>query len=130
MTEEDLGKFAMMIQNMGSLFCRRIGPDEVEAYFDFLKEYSLRTIHRALEKAANDRDPSDIYLRTCPLTALEIKAAAVEVLVEDSRNEKFKIGCDKCAGTGFILDSAKNIAKRCECWLEAMKARKIEEARK
>lgn len=101
---------------------RSVSQDEIEFFYDELKEYPLKTLRRATEMAMADRDPDDAFLHRAMLTVQETKAAAEKILEEMPATSK--VGCERCGGIAWIMgggDSGRVVAWPCECLYNAAK---------
>lgn len=125
MNETERPLFLRKMKEMANAVDRKITPEQVDSYFKHLKDYPIETVCKAMDKALDERNGDDIYLTRTLLTVPEIRREA-EKLTEATREEQ-KSGCEKCNYTGFILiDSpdAQPVARRCECSLAVIKAKK------
>jgi len=101
---------------------RSVNQDDVEFFYDELKEYPLKTLKRAAEKAMEDRDPDDAYLHRAMLTVQETKAA-VEKILEEAPT-KGKVGCERCEGNAWITSKdelGRLMARPCKCLYDVAK---------
>ena len=122
----DRADFSKKMTEIATVVGRAIDDDEINAYFNRLTEYPLDLICKAFDRALDDRDNEDIYLATLIPTDGEIRKAISAILTEE-RDLGATIGCEKCKGTGFILEERKDgsaFAGRCECLLAAIEVRK------
>lgn len=99
---------------------KRVGKDinqeDIEFFYNELKDYSLKTLKKAVEKAMRDRDPDDPFLYRTALTVQETRAAAERIL-EEAPTEG-KVGCERCGGNAWITSKDKFgrlVAWPCEC---------------
>jgi len=125
MNDTDKSLFLEKMKEIGNTVDRKITPEQVDSYFKHLKDYPIDIVCKAMDKALGERNGDDIYLTRTILTVPEIKQQA-EKLAEATREEQ-KVGCEKCNYTGFILTDrpdAQPIARRCECLLAVIRAKK------
>ena len=95
---------------------RSISQDDVEFFYDELKEYPMKIVEKAIENAMQNRDPDDVFLHRAMLTVQETRAAAEKVLEEAP--VKGKVGCERCGGNAWIMGgsgSGQPVAWPCEC---------------
>jgi len=101
---------------------RSVSQDEIEFFYDELKEYPLKTLRKATEKAMADRDPDDAFLHRAMLTVQETKVAAEKILEEVPATSK--VGCERCKGMAWITSEDKLgrlVAWPCKCLYNAAK---------
>lgn len=123
---QDKPNFRKKVEEVFNIACRTAMDDDVDAYFRHLQDYPLNIVRMAMNKAVQDRDPNDLYLRTLPITVHEIRPAAEEIFAKES--ESSVLGCEKCEGNiGLIVEKRADdtlIARRCECLLALIASKK------
>lgn len=123
---EDRSDFAKKMIQIASVVGRAIDDIDIEAYFNQLAEYPLDLVCRAFDRALRDRDYEDMYLATLIPTDGEVRRAISAIIMED-RGPGAKIGCEKCNETGMVIEEREDgstYARRCECLLAAIEAKK------
>lgn len=116
MDSKEKGEFRQLIQKAGNKVARIVTADMVDAYYDYLKDFPLDLIERAINQAYHDRDPDDIFLKTQMITSLEIEQMASRIVEEESQVEHSK--CPKCDGRAWIVEeraTGQLVAHPCEC---------------
>lgn len=104
------------LERAGKKVGKKISQEDVEFFYSELKEYPLKTLIKAIEKAMRDRDPDDAYLFRAALTAQETRAAAERILEEAPAEGK--VGCERCGGNAWIMSKEKSgrlVAWPCQC---------------
>jgi len=118
----DKPELKAMLERAGKKVGRSISQEDVEFFYEELKEYPIKTLERAVENAMRDRDPDDAFLHRAMLTVQETKAAAERILEEAPI--KGKVGCERCGGMAWIMGgggSGQPVAWPCECLYNAAK---------
>lgn len=118
----DKPKLKAMLERAGKRVGRSVSQDDVEFFYDELKEYPMRTLRGAAERAMRDRDPDDAYLHRAMLTVQEIRVTAERILEEAPA--KGKVGCERCGGGAWIMGgggSGQPAAWPCVCLYNAAK---------
>jgi len=113
---KEIEDFSDLIRKAANKMAKTATADIVDAYYDYLKDYPLALIERAINQAYRDRDPDDLYLRTQMVSSLEIELAAKAILEEEGRAERAR--CSKCGGMAWIVEERKDgriVAHPCEC---------------
>ena len=108
--------FAKLIKKAGAKVAKTTTAEIIDAYYDYLKDFPLDLIERAINQAYRDRDPDDIWLKTQIVTSLEIEQAAKAIITEEGQMEHAR--CSKCGGMRWIVEERKNgqlVAHPCEC---------------
>jgi len=116
MNPQEKGDFRKLIQKAGNKVARVVTADIVDAYYDYLKDFPLDLIEKAINQAYRDRDPDDLYLKTQMVTSIEIEQAASMIVEEKSNAEHAK--CPKCEGKAWIVEqraTGQLVAHPCEC---------------
>lgn len=118
----DKPELKAMLERAGKMVGRSVSQEEVEFFYDELKEYPMKILRGAPEKAMRDRDPDDAYLHRAMLTVQEIRVA-VERTLEEAPVEG-KVGCERCGGSAWIMGgggSGQPMAWPCVCLYNAAK---------
>lgn len=118
----DKPELKAMLERAGKKVGKSISQDDVEFFYDELKEYPIKTLERAIENAMRDRDLDDAFLHRAMLTVQEIRAA-VERILEEAPT-KGKVGCERCGDMAWIMGgsgSGQPVAWPCECLYNAAK---------
>jgi len=118
----DKPELKTILERAAKMVGRSVSQEEVEFFYDELKEYPMKILREAGEKAMRDRDPDDAYLHRAMLTVQEIRVAAERILEEAPI--KGKVGCERCGGIAWIMDasgSGQPVAWPCECLYNAAK---------
>ena len=108
--------FRKLIQKAGNKVARNVTADIVDAYYDYLKDFPLGLIEKAINQAYHERDPDDLFLKTQMVTSIEIEQVASRIVEEESSAEHAK--CPKCNGRTWIVEeraTGQLIAHPCEC---------------
>lgn len=108
--------FYVLIKRAASKVARTATADIVDGYYDYLKDFPLDLIERAINHAYRNRDPDDIFLLTQMVSSLEIEKAANGIVEEENRTEHAM--CPKCEGRMWIIEERKDgrvITHPCEC---------------
>jgi len=105
MDYSDKPELKAMLERAGKKVGKIINQEDVEFFYEELKEYPLKTLEKAIEKAMQDRDPDDVYLHRAALTVQETRAA-VERILEEAPAEG-KVGCERCGGMVWITSKDK-----------------------
>lgn len=116
MNPKDREDFSELIKKAGNKVARIVTADIVDAYYDYLKDFPLGLIERAINRAYRNRDPEDIFLLTQMVSSLEVEKAAMQIIEEESRAEEAR--CPKCKGRSWLVEERKNgqlVAHPCEC---------------
>jgi len=127
----DKPKLKAMLERAGKKVGRSISQEEVEFFYEELKEYPIKTLEKAIENAMRSRDPDDMYLYRAMLTVQETKAA-VERILEEAPT-KGKVGCERCGGMAWIMGgsgSGQPVAWPCECLYNAAKEALVKQGKK
>ena len=66
-------EFSRLIKKAGAKVAKTVTAEIIDAYCDYLKDYPLDLIERAINQAYRDRDQDDIWLKTQIVTSLEIE---------------------------------------------------------
>lgn len=118
----DKPELMAMLKRANKKVGKSISQDDVEFFYDELKEYPMKIVVGAVENAMRDRDPDDAFLHRAMLTVQETKAAAEKILEEAP--VKGKVGCERCGGNAWIMGgggSGQPMAWPCECLYNATK---------
>ena len=116
MDSKEKAEFRQLIQKAGNKVARTVTADVVDAYYDYLKDFPLGLIERAINQAYHERDPDDLFLKTQMVTSIEIEQVASRIVEEQSSAEHAK--CPKCDGMAWIVPKrvdGRLIAHPCEC---------------
>lgn len=116
MNPKEKEDFAELIRKAANKMAKTVRADIVDAYYDYLKDYPLALIERAINQAYRERDPDDIYLRTQMVSSIEIEQAAKAIIEEEGQAERAR--CSKCGGMAWIVEERKDgriVAHPCEC---------------
>ena len=109
-------EFIKLIKRAASKVAKIATAEIVDGYYDYLKDYPLDLIERAINQAYRDRDPDDLWLKTQMVTSLEIEQAAKSIIEEENRSEQAR--CSKCGGMRWIVEERADgsiVAHPCEC---------------
>lgn len=115
-SEKEKKEFSELIQEAGNKVARTVTAGIVDAYYDYLKDFPLDLIERAINQAYHDRDPDDLFLKTQMVTSIEIEQMASRIVEEESRAEHAK--CPKCGDRAWIEEERTDgrlVAHPCEC---------------
>lgn len=118
----DKPELHVILTRAGKRVGRSVSQDDVEFFYDELKEYPMKILREAPEKAMRDRDPDDAYLHRAMLTVQEIRVT-VERILEEAPAES-GVGCKRCGGSAWIMGgggSGQPVAWPCECLYNAAK---------
>ena len=116
MDSKEKGDFRKLIQKAGNKVARNVTTEIVDAYYDYLKDFPLGLIEKAINQAYHERDPDDLFLKTQMVTSIEIEQVASRIVEEESDVEHVK--CPKCGGRAWIVEeraTGQLIAHPCEC---------------
>lgn len=118
----DKPELKAMLERSAKKVGKSISQDDVEFFYDELKEYPMKIVVGAIENAMRNRDPDDVFLHRAILTVQETKAAAEKILEEAPA--KGKVGCERCGGSAWIMgggSSGQPVAWPCKCLYNAAK---------
>ena len=116
MRSGDKAQFKESLERAARKVSKDISQNDVEFFYDELKEYPFEILKAAIIKAMDDRDPFDIYLHRAILTVQETKAA-VEKILEGTLTEG-RVGCERCGSNAWIMsedEKGRLVAWPCEC---------------
>lgn len=120
----DLGDFSEALSGSARIVGRTVGEKEMKSMFNFLINYPLKVVLKAMDRALRKRDPEDIFLKTALVTGIEIEQA-IEEIIDESIPEgvEGKVSrCKICNGNGWLTsedESKRLVAHPCKCLYEA-----------
>ena len=118
MNFNDRPQFARKLKELAKVVGRTLDDETVKAYFNQLEEFPIDLLTRAMDKALQDRDPSDIFYKNALVTVPEIRAAIEEMAQPEEGQVGTVASCPICNGTAWIMgqDNEKRaIAWPCKC---------------
>lgn len=121
----DKPAFLDKMVEMASIVGRGLNDEDVESFFNHLKDYPIDLVKQAMDKAFYDRDQTDVFNQKTMITVPEVRVAAEEIL--NSGEAVMSIGCEECNQTGYTLMKRKDaqpMASPCSCLLEVRRYKK------
>lgn len=116
----DKPELKVMLERANKKVGRSVSQDDIEFFYDELKEYPIKILEKAVENAMRNRDPDDAFLHRAMLTVQETRAAVEKILEETPT--KGKVGCERCGGNAWITSEDKLgrlVAWPCVCLYNA-----------
>lgn len=120
----DKPEFRNKLVELATVVGRTIAGDDVDAYFNQLEEFPINLLTKAMDKALQDRDPSDIFYKNALVTVPEIRTAIEDIARPEEGKTGTVAGCQICGGGGWILGQDKEkkvITWPCSCLYTACK---------
>jgi len=129
MNFNEKGSFSEIMRKAGMLVSKMISIEEIESRFEYLEDYPIKIIEKAVTYAYDSRDPQDEFLKTQIVTGLEIKNAANEIIETEGKKTGSVSSCKVCHGNGWIAEEVRDasypkghlVAHPCQCLYNSVK---------